>query len=113
MHTLATTEDGRVAWVALTRDDFVALGCAVTDAEDIVNLPRRLRGAEVALFFCELPDSTVTKVGFRTVPPYDAATLCRKLGGGGHARAAGCSLDVPLAEARATVLEAIHREWFA
>ncbi len=114
LQSLGTAEQGRVAWVALTRADFAATGCAVTDAEDLVNIPRRLRGVEVALFFCELPDTTLVKAGFRTVPPYDAAALCQTLGGGGHARAAGCSFDHhPLAAARTIVLDAIHREWFA
>jgi len=113
MQTLATVEQGRVAWVQLLRRDFADLNCAITDAEDLVNIPRRLRGVDVALFFCELPDTTLTKVSLRTAPPFDAADLCRSLGGGGHARAAGCSFDLPLDDARTTVLDALHSRWFA
>jgi nanoRNase/pAp phosphatase (c-di-AMP/oligoRNAs hydrolase) len=34
----------------------------------------------------------------------DATALCGTWGGGGHARAAGASLDLPLAEALAAVM---------
>ena len=44
------------------------------------------------------------KVSVRTVEPVDASQICRELGGGGHARAAGCSLNGGLEEVKATLL---------
>ena len=46
-----------------------------------------------------------TRVSVRTRPNgVDATVLTGKFGGGGHARAAGATVDLPLAEAPAPVL---------
>jgi phosphoesterase RecJ-like protein len=39
----------------------------------------------------------------------DATVLCGLFGGGGHARAAGATLELPVAVARPTVLEEARR----
>jgi len=44
----------------------------------------------------------------RTVSGYLANGICAKLGGGGHARAAGCLLDCGIDQAREKVLGAIY-----
>jgi len=110
--SLQLHESGRVATVSLSRKDFQELGCNSGDAEEIINIPRSLEGVEVALFFHELFDEPAVKVGFRTIEPYDAAALCRSLGGGGHQRAAGCSFDGTMENAQKSILTRIHNEWF-
>jgi len=105
---------GRVALVSLSREDFAEFDCAGEDADEIVAIPRRVAGTEIALFFYELPGDgpRETKVGMRTVEPFDAGAFCLRLGGGGHARAAGCSLQLPLADAKARILDLIDETWF-
>jgi phosphoesterase RecJ-like protein len=39
----------------------------------------------------------------------DVAEIALSFGGGGHIRAAGCTVELPLAEARQKVLEAIGK----
>ncbi len=107
-------ENGRLALVSLAREDFAELGCTGEDADEIVNIPRRVSGTGAAVFLYELEgdEPRETKASFRTCEPFDAASLCRELGGGGHARAAGCTLPTGLAEARAHILTIIHNAWF-
>lgn len=106
--------NGRCALVSLAREDFAELGCTGEDADEIVNIPRRVSGTDVAVFLCEQQGDgpRETKASFRTGEPFDAAILCRGLGGGGHARAAGCTLPMPLPEAREHILAVIHNAWF-
>ncbi len=106
---------GCLALVALRREDFECFSANGADAEDIVDIPRRLHGVHIALFLYELPgeEPRQTKISFRTSAPFDAAQLCRELGGGGHARAAGCSLDMPLADAKTEILSIIRNAWFS
>ncbi len=108
-------ENGRCALVSLSREDFAESGCTGEDADEIVNIPRRVMGADVAVFLYELQGDKPreTKASFRTGEPFDAASLCRELGGGGHARAAGCTLPMPLPQAREHILAVIHNAWFA
>jgi phosphoesterase RecJ-like protein len=61
-------------------------------------------GAAIAVLFKEQRDGT-TRASIRTAGPYDAAGLAAHFGGGGHVRAAGCSLALGLQQAKATVLD--------
>ena len=105
--------DDRLAVLALSRDDFSACDAGPIDAEDTVDLARDLEGVEVALFLYELPDQSQTKISIRSAPPFDAAELCRELGGGGHQRAAGCEIEGPLTDVRPKVTELIAKRWFS
>ena len=111
--SLQVWRDGDVAVVTLTERDFAETGCVKADAEDVIEIPRSLAGSRVALFFYEgKADERVTRLSIRTRDPLDATTLAQRFGGGGHARAAGCTIKACLAEAvplvRATVDEWLH-----
>jgi phosphoesterase RecJ-like protein len=60
-----------------------------------------------------MEDGTV-RVTMRCQPPYNVAEVASRFGGGGHALAAGCTLDGPLARAEEQVVaacrEAIRRQ---
>lgn len=112
MESITLSEEGRLATVTITRDDLASVNAQPGDTEDIINIPRSIEGVEIALFFCELPDDPVIKVSFRTTEPYDAAALCKTFDGGGHQRAAGCSIDSNMDETQRVVLERIHDTWF-
>ena len=51
-----------------------------------------------------------TKVSVRTTEGVDAVAITSPFGGGGHARAAGCTVDLPLDLARAAVLAECERQ---
>lgn len=109
--TLAATPDGAVATISLDGKDFRETGGAKADAEDVIDIPRGLRGNLVALFFYGSPgDPSETRVSIRTRAPYDASDLAGRFGGGGHIRAAGCTIPKPLREAKRIFLETL-REW--
>ena len=113
LERLELREDGRLASTTLRMEDFDAFGCVPEHAQDVVDLARGVRGVEAAFFFYERDAGGEVKVSVRTVPPFDAAALCRRFGGGGHPRAAGCSLREPLESARDRVLRTVHDAWFA
>lgn len=106
---LETWAGGRAAVVSLTQADFDATGCTRADAEDIIEIPRSLRGSTVALFFYEAGgDAHATRLSIRTREPLDATVLAALYGGGGHRRAAGCTVPLPMAEARRQVRERVE-----
>ncbi len=112
LENLTMHEDGKVAMVTLSRNDYTECNCTSADAEEIVNIPRSLEGVAVAIFLYEFADAPETKISLRTSEPYDAAEFCRNLGGGGHARAAGCALQGYLESTTPEILEKIHNQWF-
>jgi len=120
-HALASTqfyEDGRLGITWLDHQDFVDAGCGPECAQDMINLVRDTAGVEVALFLSELPAGTPgasdgVKASIRTIEPHDAIKLVAQFGGGGHHRAAGCTIHLPMEAARQTYLEAARRTFFA
>jgi phosphoesterase RecJ-like protein len=63
----------------------------------------------VTVLFKEAAPEQV-RVSVRTSARADAVAITSAFGGGGHARAAGCTLDRPLPEAIAAVLDESERE---
>ncbi len=108
--TLTVSEGNRIASVTLTGQDFEETGGTKADAEDVIEIPRSLIGNRVALFFYGTEESDAeTRISIRTRAPLDATVLAKQFGGGGHARAAGCTLHEPLSQAKRTFQRAITK----
>ncbi|MCC8190334.1 MAG: bifunctional oligoribonuclease/PAP phosphatase NrnA [Planctomycetes bacterium] len=108
---------GRLGLSWLRTEDFAAAGVGREEAQDCINLIRDTAGVEVAIFLCESPSEpdgrpASVKISLRTRSPYNSLDLARRLGGGGHKRAAGCSAPAPLADARQRVLDLAHILYF-
>jgi len=88
--------------------DLAATGARSEHSEGIIDLLAQSETAEIALLLKE--KGTETRLSVRTKPGgVDATILCGTWGGGGHPRAAGASLPLPLAEAKAAVLPVAER----
>lgn len=102
----------KVAEVSLTRDDFREVRGTKADAEDVIEIPRQTMRNEIALFFYQIPDRTSeTRISIRTRAPWDATAIAAKFGGGGHLRAAGCTIKGSMAVAKRLMRKAV-REGF-
>ena len=103
---LQITNDGRVAHSEILNADYGATGAVPPDTEDLVNFTRSIQGVEVGILFLEQPRGGV-KVSFRARDKVDVACVAEKFGGGGHRRASGATLNLPLDEARKKVFAAL------
>jgi len=98
----------KVAEVSLTRDDFRAVRGTKADAEDVIEIPRSVVRNEIALFFYQIPDRTKeTRCSIRTRGDWDATELAAKFGGGGHRKAAGCTIKAPMGSAKRMMRAAV------
>ena len=98
----------KVAEVTLTRDDFRSVRGTKADAEDIIEIPRMVAGNEIAVFFYQIPDRTKeVRCSFRTRGNLDATVLAGKFGGGGHRKAAGCTVTGTMNSVKRRVRAAI------
>lgn len=101
---LEVSEDGRIAWARLTQEMLRRTGATREDNEGIVNQLLDIAGVEIA-FLAEERDEG-TKFSLRSKERIDVAyQIAVPLGGGGHARAAGCTLSLPMEAAIAKILE--------
>jgi len=91
-----TAAEGRVLWSTLLQADFDATGALPAHSEGIIDLLAQSESAEVSMLLKEQDEAT-TRLSVRTKPGgVDATVLTGEFGGGGHARAAGATIDAPL-----------------
>ena len=101
--------DDRCAMICLTRDQIVQTGVANAELEDLTSLPRSIEGVEVGLTLRQQPDGSF-KISVRTSRDVDACSIARRLGGGGHNRAAGCEISGNLDNAKRAILQEVQKE---
>ena len=100
---LETYDEGRVVASTLLDADLEATGTEPPHSEGIIDLLAQADQAEVAILFKEAGDGT--RISVRTKPGgVDATVLTGLFGGGGHARAAGATVPLPMARARDAVV---------
>ena len=100
---------GKCAVITITKDMFKQSGSNETECDGIASLPRKIEGVKVGVTLRERADGTF-KVSLRTYAPVDASAICSKMGGGGHARAAGCDFSADYADGKKQLLEIIKTE---
>ena len=101
-------DHNRIAVVTVPQALLQQLGATPDDAEEIASMAGVIEGVDCALTVRELV-SGESKISLRTGSRVNATEVCRMLGGGGHAQAAGATMDCPLAEAKQRALDAIAR----
>ncbi len=106
LDSLETYYGGRAALVMVTQEMYRLSGSDESECDPIASLPRQIEGVLVGAMLREKVDGTF-KASIRTHRPVDAAELCRRMGGGGHPRAAGCQLEGPLEHAKEELLSNI------
>ena len=86
---IRTLLDGKIAYATHTKEERDSIGATEEDFECAVDIVRELRGVTVA-FVVRKTDRGGIRASLRSVGP-DVASVAKKLGGGGHVLAAGCS----------------------
>jgi phosphoesterase RecJ-like protein len=109
LNGIGQCRDGRIVHAAQTLAMLAETGSPATATEGFVDLLASTKDGEITVLFKETEASHV-RVSVRTAASADAVAITSAFGGGGHARAAGCSLDLPMAEARRLVLDECERE---
>ncbi|WP_302948684.1 bifunctional oligoribonuclease/PAP phosphatase NrnA [uncultured Selenomonas sp.] len=96
--------DGRVAAVFI--DEERARG--VTTTEGLLDELRVIEGTQV-VFFMKWLEKDTYRISMRSKGT-NVSRIAQKFDGGGHIRAAGCTIHAPFAEARTAILDAIGGE---
>ena len=78
-----------------------------TDTEGFISFARYISGVEIAVFIKEI-DTDITRVSMRS-RDIDVSNVALHFGGGGHARAAGCTIKGNLAESKKLLLEQLKK----
>mgnify|MGYP004472390287 FL=1 len=101
--------DGRCALIYLTRDEIQQSGVDPADLEELTSLPVSIEGVRVGITLRQQPGGSY-RISVRTAKGVDACAIARRLGGGGHNRAAGCELLGNLENAKNAILAEVAAE---
>lgn len=98
--------DGRVATSYVTQEDIEEVGGKKEDLNGLVNYLRNIDGVVVGILFTGAGE-TLTKASVRSGHSFNAAAFLKAFGGGGHAAAAGVTLEEPLESAMRRLLSSL------
>ena len=99
---------GRLAIAAVTQDMMKSMGVSMEELEGFAPLTIQLEETEVGILMREREDG-VYKCSFRSANDVNVSAICQMVGGGGHAKAAGCTINGPLEEAKKYLIGAVER----
>ncbi len=105
----ASLHYGQIVLSAMDARDFAAAGGTSDDSEGAVALLAETAEAEAAVFLRELQPGLI-RVNMRSKQYIDVAQAARAFGGGGHVRAAGCTIAAPMLLAQQQVLEELRKQ---
>lgn len=108
MERMEFSDEGKVVFTYMTIADDEKIGIETGDHDGIVELGRNISGVEVSIFIYERPDGSF-KASLRSNDYMDVADVCMMFGGGGHIRAAGCTLEMPLEESKKAILNEVRK----
>ena len=103
MGRIITFSDGRIAYSYATLADIKASGVAVSECDGLVDVVRRVAGAEVIMFLKQISENQV-RGNLRSKSNLDISSVARALGGGGHQAASGFPFEGTIDEALETAL---------
>jgi len=108
LEALQMSPDGRYCWSTVTLDMLRQHRADFNDLEGAVSFMAGIDGPSiVALFKEQGPDEV--DVSFRSMDDTDCTVVAVKFGGGGHKKAAGCTVKASLAEAERQVLSEVAK----
>lgn len=107
LFNLELLQDGKIAVIVLSQKDFAETGAEENLSEGLVNYARNIENVEAAALLKEL-DHDEIKVSFRSNDWLDVNKVASRFGGGGHVRASGCSLNMPLSKAKESIILALE-----
>ena len=112
METLRLIGGGKGALVSVTQKLLADTGAKMDESEGLAQDLRSISGVEFAAVLKEYGPENI-RVSFRAKRLGNVAEIAANLGGGGHLKAAGCTIKAPMARAEAMVekeiLKAIER----
>ncbi|HHW08048.1 MAG TPA: bifunctional oligoribonuclease/PAP phosphatase NrnA [Clostridia bacterium] len=97
LSSIQLSPKGSVAWIGLSLADMERLKVKEEELEGFVNYPRSIKGVEVGILFRQVETNKV-RVGLRSRGQVDVSAIAQAFGGGGHYRAAGCTVAGDLDE---------------
>lgn len=99
-------EEGRVAVIPFRYEMKMQNDIVDEQLETLIDVARQVEGVEIAMAVRQPTSEGRFRVSTRSSGEFNVAALCARLGGGGHVKAAGCTV---MAGSMDEVLDILHR----
>ncbi|NLY47119.1 MAG: bifunctional oligoribonuclease/PAP phosphatase NrnA [Tissierella sp.] len=106
---LKTYSNNKIAIAKISQDILTETNTTLDDTEGIVSFIRGIGPVEVSCILKEISEKEV-KVSLRSKEYVDVASICGVFNGGGHIRAAGCTINSDLNSAESLIVEEIIKK---
>lgn len=103
--------EDKCIYTVVTQEQLKEFGCTVKATDGIVDQLRVIDGVEVVILLYETGNPSEYKVSLRTNSEVDLARIAAVFGGGGHVKAAGCTVTGTVEEILDGVKEQIEIQW--
>lgn len=97
---------GKAVAAFVSQEMLKEINAKMDETEGIIETLRNIQGVEIAVLFKEVNNKEI-KVGLRAKRSADVSKIAMMFGGGGHVKAAGCSIYDNLENAQQLVKDAI------
>lgn len=108
MNTLEFHMSNRVSLIYVDQSMLDENKAQWQDTEGFIEFIRNIDGVELAIFLKEY-EKDLVKVSLRSKEYVNASELCKLVGGGGHKRAAGATVEASLSKVKKTLLDEIEK----
>lgn len=95
--TIEIFENGKLAFICVTNEMMSKTDASEEDCDGLVNIARNIEGVEVAVMIRQR-SADEFKINFRSQNYVDVSAIASKYSGGGHMKAAGCTLQGSMEE---------------
>ncbi|HZK01583.1 MAG TPA: bifunctional oligoribonuclease/PAP phosphatase NrnA [Anaerovoracaceae bacterium] len=108
MSTLEIASHGRCSLAIMTEQMLMDTGAYVEETEGVVEELRSIDGVEISAFLKQEKDNV--KVTLRSKTEADVSKIAMQFNGGGHKRAAGCTISGDINEVKLLIMQSIQKE---
>lgn len=105
LNNLEISQDGQIAWITYDVETFEKLGLKSSDSDGVISYVKGISDVEVAFVFKEV-EKNKFKISMRAKSWFDVNDFAKIFGGGGHIKAAGCTIEGSKEEVVNRVIEA-------
>lgn len=102
-------DNDKIVYTTIYRRDFEKFNAKDDYTEGLTEALRAIDSTDIAFIVKEVEPNKICKISMRS-KKYDVSEICSKFGGGGHERAAGCTIKSSVENSVSKILDEIQRK---
>ncbi|MFH1784694.1 MAG: bifunctional oligoribonuclease/PAP phosphatase NrnA [bacterium] len=110
LSTLEVDSSGQVLYFDVSNSMYQKAGSAPEETEGIIDFLNYVKGIKVIILFKQTEKKDLVKISLRSRSNINVNTIAKRFGGGGHKKAAGCTVVGKPEAVKKIILKEVRRE---